>query len=455
MQSLPTELLQKIGYEVERLADRKCLRHTCSRLGFALKPLLLAEVTLNIHTENLEPGLSLLHALVEQSNSEYSEYIRQIRIVSLSPDFYPSPRVAYRRLPPTTGMAGWDSNDPLCAWITDERSTQNKKIRKAQSDIRRLLEPALKSLYNLRVVQWYWRITDPEWISDTIAKSLSILQHIEEFIYQYTVPHYLWPRFPTLPPIILPELRNLKVVSVSILTRQISRHRAGNGVIQSLIDHSPSEGDDLERGMSIRFDSGSWKIPDALEAFLPSAISHLGLYSWILDEVFYTNLTNLTSLELCDAIPVEFGTTRIWSILSSNQIRLQRLIVDYISTGMLDYLESYSGLEHLSLKCTTGHVQTNRDADRFYNQTLVLHEDTLLSLTIQPKFEGKWCFSEGNVGSFRRCRKLQSLSVRVNSEEISVDPISETEGVLFPKHDRLYANPIVWCFPTHHSTFMP
>ncbi|KAE9404530.1 hypothetical protein BT96DRAFT_916861, partial [Gymnopus androsaceus JB14] len=96
LHSLPLELLHKIGSETPRLEDRKSLRRRCSLFGNAFKAQVLAEVTLNIHSDNLEPGIGLLQALVDDnlkessqsdSGSGISKYIRALYIDSLSPSF--------------------------------------------------------------------------------------------------------------------------------------------------------------------------------------------------------------------------------------------------------------------------------------------------------------------------------------------------------------------------------
>ncbi|KAE9397882.1 hypothetical protein BT96DRAFT_791598, partial [Gymnopus androsaceus JB14] len=108
----------------------------------------------------------------------------------------------------------------------------------------------------------------------------------------------------------------------------------------------------------------------------------------------------------------------VWITLALEQIRLRSIVVSRYHgnvDAILDYIQSYSGLEILSLISPGWYDPTYNDAaDRFYKDVLPMHEQSLVKLEVKPVFESRWCFGEHNIEVFRRCTKLRSLWVRVD-----------------------------------------
>ncbi|KAK7464898.1 hypothetical protein VKT23_006107 [Stygiomarasmius scandens] len=419
MQSLPFEILQEIGIRVERLNDKKSLRETCTRFGDVFKAQVLEEVTLNIHKNNLQPGINLLHALADPAK-DYPRYIRTLNILSLSPRYFPDPnpesdwRVCATTLQLDTNLIG--------EWLCGSESEEGHG---SCAEVDCLLRPALESLQYLRAVRWRWNPKDGPMTQDIIAKSLSTLEHIKEFRFCYAhLDRYAREQPP------LPDLHNLEVLSISISMGAQTTWTRSEGIMDPLLHHLLSQTKSLsalDLGTGLR--PG---LPAVLDACDPSNISHLGLNGFscsstrVESERSFSKclrlFTHLTSLDLRG---VDFGHQFVFEILYSNQIRLRRIVIDCVTDMFLDYIASYSGLEYLSIKfqpigyseIVTGVLQ----AERFFRVLLPLHRGTLVDLEIEPAYESEWCFSESNVDALSCCRQLRNLSIKVKPQGMQVD----------------------------------
>ncbi|KAF5355512.1 hypothetical protein D9758_006415 [Tetrapyrgos nigripes] len=440
MQSLPTELLQKIGDETERLADRKSLRRTCRRLGHVFKSTVLREVTLNIYKHHTHQGLSLLHALVDQKDSGYySSVIQVLHIVSLSPSSYSSQDGSENGIVIPTEHHPNDV-EPEC---TSGLFSQSIQGLMARVDIMWLLGSAIQSLQNLKAIRWHWRLSDGEWAFKTIISSLSSLQSIKEFTFRYTIPKTLKHEI-VIPQIDLPNLETLSI-SVSSYIEDSTPHP----VMSNLANHLASQANSLstlhlENETSYGKPLLTLSNLDVLANETFSDLSRLDLIGWSLPDNFisiFSKFTNLTSLELCRLTSTSTCAFPFYTILGENHVRLKRLVADHVSEATMDYLQSYSGLECLSLKNFNDNDQNGSWANLFFDKCLPLHRDTLVDLEIHPKVESRWCFGEHNVDAFRRCRNLRSLSVRVECRGMPLEPISDTERLLFSDCDNDHSSP--------------
>ncbi|KIK66098.1 hypothetical protein GYMLUDRAFT_38592 [Collybiopsis luxurians FD-317 M1] len=384
--SLPPELLDLIGNETARLQDRKSLRCTCSLFGMVFRPHVLAGVTLNIQSDNLDPGISLLEALAREFNSgrrSVSKLIRTLYIDSLSPEF--------------------SSEDSF----SDVFSKQKSSL----SLLRLCLEPALKSLRSLNTLQWRCQSGESEWTRDVLLALLSTpswcrnLKHCtiyNDSSRKISIPSSL--------------LRRLRLLSIT------------GPVIPAISSRSPAPR--LETVHLFR--QGPRLTP--LNKVIPSTISSLGLDGWSVDvpKIIHKNLTSLhlgvqmiytnsdIALDPHGYLQHETAYDSLWNTLSVKQIHLRSLTVE-ITGALLDYLQSYSGLENLS---RMGHLIPTRLEEvsfrnRFFERVLPMHEKTLLKLEIKQKYDDGWCFGPHNVEVFRRCRRLRCLLVGVDSHGLN------------------------------------
>ncbi|KAE9397869.1 hypothetical protein BT96DRAFT_1020528 [Gymnopus androsaceus JB14] len=399
--SLPLELLRKIGNETARLKDRKSLRRTCSLFGEAFKPHALAEVTLNIHKDNLEPGLTLLKVLADEKASELEETTKQEQ---------------FKYTHDTEQVKSW----------VESGGVQSKL---AEEQLRELLEPALKSLRRLDTVRWHWhRQKQNNWTLNTVLAVISapeICHNIREFSFQcdweYSILFNFYIPDTRNIPISLPKLPKLQILSISA--------NVSDSVFEA-ITKQPIILTTSLTPLNLCSEGLYWAhIPPhiMLDNVIAPTMSNLGL-SGLVTEVPRHILRNLTSLNLSRTHNRD-PWDAVWITLALEQIRLRSLVISHYHhnvDAILDYIQSYSGLEILSLISPAWYDPTYNDAaDRFYKDVLPMHEQSLVKLEVKPVFESRWCFGEHNIEAFRRCTKLRSLWVRVDHKGLEIDPNSD------------------------------
>lgn len=213
-------------------------------------------------------------------------------------------------------------------------------------------------------------------------------------------------------PISLPDLHNLQILSVAV--------NVTTSAFTSLIEH-PLTSTSTLKTLHLR---GEMIQRGRLKKNIPPTISDVRLYG-IVFEISQVAHRNLTSLDVGHAwIPFAdlwSPLDGLWNALYRDQIHLLSLVVRLPGEGqdsdsLFDYLESYSGLELLSIHGPSSNVQPNYNdsAVRFYSSVLSMHEQTLVDLEVKPFYESMWCFGTHNVAAFRRCNKLRNLEVRID-----------------------------------------
>jgi hypothetical protein len=254
-------------------------------------------------------------------------------------------------------------------------------------------------------------------------RSISTLQCVKKFSFSYARYHdHGQLKAPTIP---IPDLSNLHSLSVEI--SPVSSVGSAAPLISPLVNHLLS----LSKSLSaIHIDNGPLPLPvhfkpilafDKLERSQRSSITHLSLGGWssqVLQVVEIPSyFSNLTSLQLRSRLGYDDQSlSELFGGLITNGIRLRRLVLDTMKEPVLDYIETYSGLEVLSFDGPHWYTQPkyDNDADRFYQRILPLHHNTLFKLEIKPDFESRWCFGAYNADAIGRCKNLRHLSVRVN-----------------------------------------
>ncbi|KAK0224708.1 hypothetical protein EDD85DRAFT_237186 [Armillaria nabsnona] len=102
-------------------------------------------------------------------------------------------------------------------------------------------------------------------------------------------------------------------------------------------------------------------------------------------------------------IPSEF-----WVALTRRGIPLVTLLVRDTTDALMEYVESYSGLEVLSLS-----PADNRHAEAFYARVLQRHIRTLRKLSIEITSRGKWGVGPCALDALSRCTKLVELNMPI------------------------------------------
>ncbi|KAF9068487.1 hypothetical protein BDP27DRAFT_1448359 [Rhodocollybia butyracea] len=413
---LPPELLRRIGNKTARLEDRKSLRLTCSLFGEAFQPHVLAEVTLNIHGSNLALGLCLLETLASREkdfkqlpSSDISKHIRTLYIDALSPSFSPESDADFER---KKGRCQYthEIEQQRRSWVKIEDRTSS--VSDAEKILKSLLQPALTSLRCVDTIRWRRHRKDSEWVLKTVMNSIStssLCSNIREFTLWYTPSD-----MNTESPIPLPDMCQVQTLFVH---GEVSNTMS----ILALMDHTIISTASLTTvGL---FCAGYDYSYPALRRTIPPNICNLGLdrFSFAIPQVVHNKLLSLEIGDVC----IGDGIDDLWLALSLDQIHLRTLVVSHLYTtidGLLDYLQSYSGLEVLSIRGSSYITpKYDDDAKRFYSDILPMHEQTLVKLEVKPVFESRWCFSPYNVKAFQTCRRLRSLWIKVDHKGLEPD----------------------------------
>ncbi|KAJ6477778.1 hypothetical protein C8R45DRAFT_796020, partial [Mycena sanguinolenta] len=76
------------------------------------------------------------------------------------------------------------------------------------------------------------------------------------------------------------------------------------------------------------------------------------------------------------------------------KLRLVELTTNVLTSDLLRYLSSYSGLTRLNLIRVGGgsQAESNQLADVFFLTVLPLHEDSLVEVSCTARYESRWSF---------------------------------------------------------------
>ncbi|KAJ3788142.1 hypothetical protein GGU11DRAFT_752952 [Lentinula aff. detonsa] len=433
LSSLPLELLNLIANKVPRLEDRKSLRRTCKLFGEAFKPHVLAEVTLNIHGNNLETGISLLQALVHEQEalktgsvviSGLFKHIRTLYIDSLSPAYCPESDADFERKLRALHYT-YEVENQVKSWVKAEPPSQEVCI--AERKLHSLLKPALESLSCLTAIHWRWHWKDSQWSLNTIMECLGsdeLRWNITEFTFGY------YPSNVMDGPIPIP---NLQKVHAFFITGVLYKGNLGQLVQHPIISNNPglttlclSKDHRPEYYPVIPFDGR-----------IPATILDLRLKGLRLASVEKIVSSHFTTLDLGNSrLESSDSWGSLWDMLFFQQIHLLNLAFCHQTRSddmrkLLRYLRSYSGLESFSLKGPWWYEASWYDvhAVDFYDFVLPQHAESLVNLELRPEFESRWCLGVENINVVRQCKRLRSLWVKINHKGLEPDPFPELSSV--------------------------
>lgn len=111
-------------------------------------------------------------------------------------------------------------------------------------------------------------------------------------------------------------------------------------------------------------------------------------------------------------------THGLWAEMSAKSVHLRGLdFDDPFDDELLDYLESYTGLEELSLMFYVSHDQSDLHtylSERFYWRALPMHAISILKLKIYPEgLASSWCIDD-IPSTVLTCRALSELTVPIS-----------------------------------------
>jgi hypothetical protein len=156
-------------------------------------------------------------------------------------------------------------------------------------------------------------------------------------------------------------------------------------------------------------------------------LRQLSLKSWdtCLDNVPLSHFKSLKSFTLRNYRGYDKITDSrcLWKAFLIGGIILEELNVDEVSSEVMDFIASFSGLQRLTLLRLGSETREASDnmADFFFRHVLPMHRSTLHSLTLEVAYEGKWCFSEANATVILDCQTLNGLSVALWWEDYEAE----------------------------------
>ncbi|KAK0224750.1 hypothetical protein EDD85DRAFT_239492 [Armillaria nabsnona] len=136
-------------------------------------------------------------------------------------------------------------------------------------------------------------------------------------------------------------------------------------------------------------------------------------------------------------IPADF-----WMALIHKEITLVTLLTDATTDALMAYLESYSGLEVLSLSPANDHY-----AETFYQRVLLHHSYSLRKLSIEIKSVGGWSVGPRALEVLSQCMKLVELNMPIYI-------IHQPSVVYDPRHGAVYLQHILTLLPNLRKLYL-
>ncbi|KAJ7146616.1 hypothetical protein C8R44DRAFT_562088, partial [Mycena epipterygia] len=100
------------------------------------------------------------------------------------------------------------------------------------------------------------------------------------------------------------------------------------------------------------------------------------------------------------------------------RIRLTDICTNRVTSDLLAYLASYSGLENLVLRGADNGTRTPEEAnclaDDFFRTVLPHHATTLVELSCPAHYECRWSFGTHNVDAILQLHRLRILKMSVD-----------------------------------------
>ncbi|ESK90429.1 hypothetical protein Moror_13659 [Moniliophthora roreri MCA 2997] len=393
--TLPTELLQEIG---EYLGyDTNNLWAANKRLYDALSPNVFRCITINIKRTCLSSGLSLI-SLLSTRNVHWAGYVKKLKIKAICP-YYP---VISKRYAVYGSLPDRFANDEEQGWLDIAEELMNEH-----------LGPAISSLENVTVVEWYPTHEDLVFTRKIIIHSLVCLP-ITDLLLE---SEKMSPFACRLPPFRhLNGLRRLTIRGyLGNTLDQISEAIANSSELEDLtidIRSFPAR-PGVPPPVRHKLDEAFSKIPSALQLRL----SHITLGGLAMDLNLAharNHLRKLTSLTILD---IHVQTSGLWTVLQQCGVKLRHLSCHAVEDALILYLKSYVGLEELSLSLV--HAQPFRSSLeielQFYTEVIPHHATTLKHVYIVAAFLKSWALRVQYIPSFLGCLELRSLTVSAHS----------------------------------------
>ncbi|KAK0209192.1 hypothetical protein DFS33DRAFT_1380665 [Desarmillaria ectypa] len=375
---LPTELTEHVVKQLNSQSDLLRLGSACTQARAACKPKIFSALKIQVGRESQNGrNISLLKSL-SRGETDVAEFVHNLSIFTIFPHRYNSRR----------------------SELTDAYNRTARTKARALEKMVKLVVRVIPQFVSLEYIHCDlepsggYKATDV----DTIVRALASLPHLTSLSLDFGHgPFLLVP--PYLTRSSLSQFKNLHSVEI---WGEASSYET---VLGPLLANNPR----LTRltifgGRSVlvtslgeiqaRYDIRVVPITSifvgcSLDATIPRCLPHLR----------HLRIANTNKA----VIPAEF-----WMALIDRGITLVTLLANVTTDALTAYLESYSGLEVLSLSPMDDH-----HAEAFYRRVLVQHSYSLRKLSIEIKSVGKWCVGPRVLEVLSRCMGLVELNMPV------------------------------------------
>ncbi|EDQ99703.1 uncharacterized protein LACBIDRAFT_316191 [Laccaria bicolor S238N-H82] len=422
LDSLPPELIQQICAELGNNVTE--LRLVCKRMSRILESHVLRSIAIDITKLRLDVGISQLTTLATQGNHAATA-THDLHIRNLCPLKDPFGRSPTWAKPPTP---------------------YPPEVKIAEEKMHAMLQVAVASLSNLRSLRWDIGRCDSKWTPKAVmnaVKTLPLLESLELIIESSDAADLQ-----------LQCLRNLQSIKISV--RRNDYFMKIIEPLSLLVAKSPNL-HTLHLGPTHRPAASLHHLLMNCPPNLVLPLKHLGLqgFSLKLDSITIPHLHRLTSLTLhhYTEFDPDLHPDGIWAMLKTTDVRLNGIDVTRVSTTLLDYISSYSGLKKLCLARMDieTHEQSELAANQFYNLCLGKHTSSLEELIVTADDEGGWCLGDQALAVISLCKKLKILEGSLVSAAL-YKRVKSLIGVTtqLPRMEKLIVHPAdVEVFPSY------
>ncbi|KAJ7809211.1 hypothetical protein B0H14DRAFT_2867617 [Mycena olivaceomarginata] len=150
-------------------------------------------------------------------------------------------------------------------------------------------------------------------------------------------------------------------------------------------------------------------------------------FSWMTpppEPTMYADISQLVAKNQLASLHLE-GTNewfKVWRTLRTKSdefpIKLTEITTNVVTPELFDYLNSYSGIEKLTLLDPDGGSRDKSDrlANTFFETVLPHHATSLVELSCPAGYESRFSFGTHNVDVISLLHKLESLEMSINAE---------------------------------------
>ncbi|KAK0429872.1 hypothetical protein EV421DRAFT_1913834 [Armillaria borealis] len=399
---LPPELLEAISKYYLCVDDLKNFRASCGRIKDASAAVFFSFLVVDVVNRGYGTTIEMLQALA--SGHPAAMYVRHLKILSLSDQC-----TVYAK-----EYTDFDLK-PRQECLTRISSSETAMFKQALQTALPLAMAGLSSLNSLTI---YTCGQDPRWAINILINFAVTHTRLEKF------SHFTSAEQADLRPFITHGVTNLRKLSLSYW---IDRRSPLVLILVQIIGRNPALSClELDNGANDKsnesFNMLLSGIPD--DVSLPLSRLVLGSFDVTIDDRLMEHFCSLTELRLGEATSFVVNDRKhipdIWTALHANSIYLKSISIpsSHVSFQLMEYLDSYCGLEELELQHFSRPIQNHTAsqyeielAEELFSSVVPKHASSLKTLMIFSHLERPWQFSVARSAAFAQCTSLIKLGV--------------------------------------------